>query len=165
MRISAAMPRFDYRRMVEEAMRGVVRAALGEAAEEGLEGDHHLLVKFHTDAPGVEIPPLLRDLYPKTMTIVIQHQYWHLEAGAEAFSVTLSFSGARHRLTIPYHAIETFADPGASFLLPLEPKPWAAARLEETSAEVPAEPERPAADDKPRREPGGVVRLDEFRKR
>lgn len=160
------MSRFDYRRMVEEAMRGVVRAALAEAEEEGLEGDHHFLVKFHTDAPGVEIPALLRDLYPKTMTIVVQHQYWHLEAGEEAFSVTLSFSGSRHRLTIPYQAIETFADPGASFLLPLEPRSWGPARLEETSTEAPTGPERAA--EGPRRierQAGDVVRLDEFRKR
>ncbi len=153
------MPYFDYRRMVEEAMRGVVRAAMRQAEEQGLADEHHFLVKFRTDAPGVEITPLLKDLYPETMTIVIQHQYWHLEAGEQEFAVTLAFSGARHRLTIPYHAIETFADPGAGFLLPLDPKPSASARTE-SAVEAPA-----AAEAKPQRQPGDVVRLDEFRKR
>ncbi len=158
------MPRFDYRRMVEEAMRSVVRAALREAEKEGLDEEHHFLIKFRTDAPGVEIPPLLKDLYPKSMTIVIQHQYWHLEAGDEEFAVTLSFSGARHRLTIPYQAIETFADPGASFLLPLEPRASAAGRFEQSVGET-AEPGPAAEPEKPSRQPGEVVRLDEFRKK
>jgi hypothetical protein len=165
------MPRFDYRRMVEEAMRSVVRAALREAAEEGLDEEHHFLIKFRTDAPGVEIPPLLRDLYPKAMTIVIQHQYWNLETEDDSFAVTLSFSGARHRLRIPYQAIETFADPGASFLLPLEPRPSAPGPAEQTAGEPPqrepaAEPGKPRRlPAEPSRQPGEVVRLDEFRKK
>ena len=80
---------YQYEKMVERALRGVVREALERAAREGLRGEHHFYVGFATDLPGVAIPELLRERYPHEMTIVLQHQFWDLEVGKEGFSVTL----------------------------------------------------------------------------
>jgi hypothetical protein len=171
------MGRFDYPRMVHDALRQVVRLALEEVRADGLAGDHHLYITFHTHHPGVEMPAFLRDVYPETITIVLQNQFWNLEPGAEAFSVTLAFSGARHRLTVPYAAIESFADPGAEFGLRFEPprqpagaeaKPEAveAAPVEHDGGEAaPAPAEAPEPAERSPGRPADVVRLDEFRKR
>jgi len=47
---------FDYPKLVETALRGVMREALARTAREGLPGDHHFYVTFRTRAPGVGIP-------------------------------------------------------------------------------------------------------------
>ena len=104
-----------YDAMVEQALRSVVRRALSYAAESGLPGDHHFYVSFRTNDPGVDIPAQLRSRYPNEMTIVLQHQFWGLDVGEDAFGVTLSFSDVPERLTIPYSAISAFADPSVRF--------------------------------------------------
>jgi hypothetical protein len=49
------------------------------------------------------------------MTIVLQNQFWDLQVDDEAFSVSLTFGGARQRLTVPFLALTAFADPSAEF--------------------------------------------------
>ncbi len=107
----------DYQAMVRRALRGVLREALEVAAEEGLPGDHHFYLSFRPDAPGVVVPPFLRDRYPEEVTVVIQHRYWDLHVDDEGFSVTLTFEAARHRLAVPWDAVTAFIDPAAEFAL------------------------------------------------
>jgi hypothetical protein len=109
-----------YDRMVEDALRGVVRRALTEVAGSGLPGDHHFYLTFRTTEPGVHIAAALRGQYPKEMTIVLQHQFWGLEVNDDHFAVTLSFGGKHERLVVPYHAIVSFADPSVKFGLQFE---------------------------------------------
>jgi len=68
-----------YDKFVEDALRGVVRKALLQVAENGLPGDHHFYITFRTGDPAVEIPARLYAQYPEEMTIVLQHQFWGLE--------------------------------------------------------------------------------------
>jgi hypothetical protein len=104
-----------YDKMVEEALRGVVRESLAFAAEHGLPGDHHFYITFRTHLPGVAVPDYARARHPDEMTIVLQHQYWDLDVDETGFAVTLSFSGKSERLVIPFSAITGFADPSAKF--------------------------------------------------
>src|SRR4051812_14009309 len=106
---------FRYDEMIEEALRGVVRRALRQAAENGLPGNHHFYVTFKTSAPGVDVSDYLREKYPDEMTIVLQYEYSHLEVTDESFAVTLSFSDIMERLIVPFSAITSFADPSAKF--------------------------------------------------
>ncbi len=106
---------FNYSRMVEDALRGVVRAALEQAEASGLPGNHHFYISFRTGAPGVEVPAYLRSRYPDEMTIVLQHQYWGLEVDDVGFYVTLSFNRVQERMRIPYAAVASFADPSVQF--------------------------------------------------
>lgn len=101
--------------MVEDALRGVVRAALSRASEHGLPGDHHFYITFKTTHPEVDIPERLRQRYPEEMTIVLQHQFWDLMVEPERFSVSLSFDGKTDTLHIPYDSIAAFADPSVKF--------------------------------------------------
>lgn len=106
-----------YDQMVEDALRGVVRRALTEAAVSGLPGDHHFYITFRTDNPLVRIPQHLKTQYPREMTIVLQHQFWGLEVTDDSFTVTLSFGGKHEALSIPFETIVSFADPSVKFAL------------------------------------------------
>jgi hypothetical protein len=148
---------FDYPKMVETALRGVMREALARTAREGLPGDHHFYVTFRTHAAGVAIPNYLLSKFPDEMTIVLQHQYRALEVGEDAFSVNLSFQSRSERLKIPFTAVTTFADPSVNFGLQFQVPGAQPAEVAALPAQIPPpEPERPAAE---------VVTLDKFRKR
>lgn len=111
-----------YDRMVESALRGVVRQAVNEVIAEGeLPGDHHFYITFMTDFPGVKIPNYLRDRYPGEMTIVLQYQFYDLAVDDEKMQVTLSFNNVPERLEIPLAAITIFADPSVNFALQFQP--------------------------------------------
>jgi uncharacterized protein len=112
----------DYQRLVEDALRDVVRRLLAGVAEEGLPGDHHFYIGFRTSHPGVAMPRSLRDLYPEEMSLILQHQFWGLEVNDDGFAVELSFSGRRQRLEIPFAALTMFADPAAEFTLRFVPR-------------------------------------------
>jgi hypothetical protein len=153
---------FQYDKMVERALRGVVRDALARVAQEGPRGAHHFYIGFATGIPGVVIPDSLRERFPEEMTIVLQHQFWDLEIGEESFSVSLSFQKQLERLTIPFAAIRSFADPSVNFALEFaeppaaEPKAVGSLPAPKPAAEPSPDQDRPAAE---------IVTLDSFRKR
>lgn len=115
-----------YDKMVETALRGVVRSSIEEVIEQhgdtgGMPGEHHFYITFLTDYPGVKIPDYLRDRYPGEMTIVLQYQFSDLYVDKEKMSVTLSFNNVPERLEIPLSAISIFADPSVNFALQFQP--------------------------------------------
>jgi hypothetical protein len=105
----------QYGQMVEDSLRGVVRTALIRAATDGLLGEHHFYIGFKTQYPGVDIPKHLEAQYLEEMTIVVQHKFWGLEVGEDAFDITLSFGGQGQRLHIPFQALTSFLDPSVQF--------------------------------------------------
>jgi len=153
-----------YDLLVQDALKGVVRKVLTDAAQHGLPGDHHFFISFRTADPAVRISQRLRDKYPEEMTIVLQHQYWDLAPGETFFAVTLKFGGQPKRLSVPYAALTRFYDPSVQFLLQFEPAEGPreeAPELEEDLEGV--EEDAPAAvagDDEPK-----IVSLDQFRKK
>lgn len=166
-----------YMDMIEAAHRGLVRDVLAKVAERGLLGAHHLYITFDTKADGVEMPEWLREQYPEEITIVLQHQYWGLEANADHFTVTLTFRKVPATLVVPYAALRQFADPSTRFGLQFRGGPQAAAEPETPAppaakAKKPkaAKPAPPKADTPPAPAPdaggsGSVVSLDQFRKK
>ena len=158
---------FPYDKMVETALRGVVREALRLAARDGLRGGHHFYIGFRTGAPGVVLPPQLLAKFPEEMTIVLQHQFWGLEVGESEFSVTLSFASRMERLTIPLAAVTAFADPsvkfGLQFQAPPETKAEAPAIADAATEALPAAP--PPSAENPAPAGAEIVTLDRFRKR
>ncbi|MGQ0527191.1 MAG: SspB family protein [Alphaproteobacteria bacterium] len=110
-----------YDRMVENALRGVVRTSVEEVIEKGLAGEHHFYITFLTDYPGVKIPDYLRDRYPGEMTIVLQYQFSDLAVNEEVMNVTLSFNNVPEKLKVPLAAITIFADPSVNFALQFQP--------------------------------------------
>jgi len=166
---------YQYEKMIDRALRGVVREALERASREGLRGAHHFYIGFATDMPGVSIPDSLRARYPQEMTIVLQHQYWDLDIGEDCFSVTLSFQRQPERLVIPFAAVRSFADPSVNFALEFAsperpeaapaPTPIPAPTVVPAPIAPPAKPAETAAGKADEKTGAEVVTLDSFRKR
>src|SRR6516162_9312363 len=88
--------------LTQQALRGVVRTVLADAATKGLPGEHHFKITFNTAGSGVRLSDRMRAQYPEAMTIVLQHQFWDLHVGEEVFEVGLSFGGVPERLAVPF---------------------------------------------------------------
>jgi hypothetical protein len=101
--------------LAQEALRGIVRTVLEDAAKHGLPGEHHFYITFDTRADGVRLSPRMLAQYPKEMTIVLQHQFWDLVMTENGFEVGLSFGGTAERLSVPFAAIKGFFDPSVQF--------------------------------------------------
>jgi uncharacterized protein len=162
--------------LASDAMRGVVKKVLTDAAAHGLPGEHHFFITFVSEAEGVKLSSRLLAQYPEEMTIILQHQFWDLTVLEDRFEVGLSFGGIPERLVVPFRAIKSFLDPSVKFglqfetsdvaevageTLPAAPAPSAVAvpaAAPETAetAEEPASPNQGGAE---------VVRLDRFRKK
>jgi hypothetical protein len=110
-----------YDLLTQQALRGVVRTVLTDAAKKGLTGDHHFYISFNTQAEGAKLSQRLREQYPEEMTIILQHQFWDLNVSDDGFEVGLSFGGVPERLTVPFQAINGFFDPSVQFGLQFEP--------------------------------------------
>jgi hypothetical protein len=182
----------NYDQMTQLALRGVVRDAIRRVIrEDGLPGAHHFYITFLTRYAGVEIDEGLAKKYPEEITIVLEHQFWDLNAYADEFEVTLKFGGIPKYLKVPYHAITRFHDPSVGFALqfdaPEEIDPAANSvdklrPVTKTSTDtvpatdkkssklrgkskVPKKPSKTDAPDKPDDDGSKVVSLDAFRKK
>jgi uncharacterized protein len=164
--------------LARDALRGVLRKVLTDAAAQGLPGEHHFFITFLSTAEGVKLSPRLLAQYPEEMTIILQHQFWDLVVTEDRFEVGLSFGGVPERLVVPFNSIKSFFDPSVQFGLQFE----ASEAAPETAAsgvpatQLPAAP-APSALTAPASEPEGkdeaekpsegaeVVRLDRCRKK
>jgi hypothetical protein len=164
--------------LARDALRGVLRRVLADAAEHGLPGEHHFFITFQSTAEGVKLPPRLLAQHPHEMTIILQHQFWDLVVTEDRFEVGLSFGGIPERLVVPFNSIKSFLDPSVEFGLQFEPadampEAPAANLLPATAAPSAASPALPVAapttesKDQPAKPGEGaeVVRLDRFRKK
>ena len=115
-----AEPTIDYERLLQEAMRGIVRTVLTQAAKSGLPGEHHFYISFDTAGSGVVLSKRLKDKYPHEMTIVLQHRFWDLSVSDDGFEVKLTFDGIPERLIVPFAAIRVFFDPSVRYGLQFE---------------------------------------------
>jgi uncharacterized protein len=159
--------------LAQEALRGVMRTVLADAARKGLPGEHHFKITFNTTAPGVQLSDRMRAQYPEAMTIILQHQFWDLVVDDDGFEVGLSFGGVPERLVVPFDAITAFFDPAVQFGFQFETiDADAAGKAPAGSSAAESRPEplpSPAAAKEPSTDGGGggaeVVRLDRFRKK
>lgn len=148
-----------YDEIVQEALRAVVGRVLGSIVSGGgnLPGAHHFYITFKTAAPGVSIPPHLRERFPDEMTIVLQNKFWDLEVLPQSFSVSLTFNQVPAKLTIPFAAITAFVDPAVDFGL----------QFQAAAGELEPEAHEDAENDGPDTDPDGsnVVSIDFGRKK
>jgi len=171
-----------YDLLTQQALRGVLRQVLTDAAKKGLPGEHHFYISFDTQADGVRLSERMKAQYPEQMTVILQHQFWDLSVSDSGFEVGLSFGGIPEKLVVPFDSVKGFFDPSVQFglqfeevvtttaeeasseakkpaLAPVEAAPTPAAVPGPASAEPEAQPE-------PKPAPSAeVVSLDRFRKK
>ena len=111
------MTDINYSSIVKNALRSVLREALLITQKNGLPELHHFYISVDTTHQNVNISKTLLALYPKEITIVIQHQFWDLDVHDDYFNITLSFNGVKEKLFIPFNSVKTFSDPFAKFAL------------------------------------------------
>jgi uncharacterized protein len=140
-----AVDHIRYDILAQEALRGVVRTVLADAAKNGLPGDHHFYITFNIRAEGVRVPPRLVAQFPEEMTIVLQHQFWDLAVNDSGFEVGMSFGGIPERLCIPFAAIKGFVDPSVQFGVTFETLTEAEAGAAAPGKPTEAKPARPPA--------------------
>jgi hypothetical protein len=138
-----------YDEIVQEALRAVVGRVLGQIERTGgtLPGNHHFYITFKTGAPGVVVPPHLRERFPDEMTIVLQNKFWDLSVGETLFQVSLSFNQIPAKLTVPYSAITAFVDPAVDFGL----------QFQALAGGTAPEPHENAENDSPEQDQGPAV--------
>jgi hypothetical protein len=164
--------------LARDALRGVLRRVLSDAAEHGLPGEHHFFITFLSTAEGVKLSPRLLAQYPEEMTVILQHQFWDLVVTEDRFEVGLSFGGIPERLVVPFNSIKSFFDPSVQFGLQFDPSeavseapaanlPAVAAPSALPVASPPSASAAPENQDEPAKPSEGaeVVRLDRFRKK
>lgn len=105
----------DYTPYLNKAFKNLIKDVLEDASRNGVPDGSHFFFTFQTNRSDVKMPEFIRVKYPKEMSIILQHQYDNLNAGKDAFSVTLAFGGIPATLVIPYDALINFSDPGAGF--------------------------------------------------
>lgn len=164
-----------YDLLAQDALRGVVRAALAQVGRHGLPGEHHFFISIDTRHPGVHISERLRRKHPEEVTIVLQHQFWNLEVEEDRFAVDLSFDNIPEKLVIPFAAVKGFFDPAVQFGLQFETKPTEEAAEEAPVAGSDAPPAGPPARERkrakataspqPSEEAPKVVSIETFRKK
>src|SRR6267378_236771 len=155
--------------LARDALRGVLRRVLADAAEHGLPGEHHFFITFLSTADGVKLSPRLLAQYPEEMTVILQHQFWDLVVTEDRFEVGLSFGGIPERLVVPFNSIKSFFDPSVQFGLQFDPSDATEAPAANLPAVAAPTVPTPAIEnkDEPAKPSDGaeVVRLDRFRKK
>lgn len=168
--------KIDYGNLMHDALRGLIYKVLRDVQEHGLPGEHHFFITYDTRHPQVELADWLRERFPESMTIVLQHWFDALEVEHDGFRVTLNFGDNPERMFVPFDAIETFVDPSVEFGLRFEQQEHEAAPEHAEGQEARLEridPERLAAEEHAAEagddaSEGGteaeIVNLDTFRK-
>jgi len=105
----------NYQKILNKNLLKVFIEILKEVEKKGLYGNNHLYITFATRNPNTSVPEWLLQKYPFEMTIVIQHEYYHLVVNKKDFNIGLSFNNKKSDLKISFDSIISFADPSENF--------------------------------------------------
>ena len=105
----------DYQKILNKNLLNVFTDILKNIEKNGLDGNNHLYITFRTGNSHSIVPDWLLVKYPNEMTIVIQHEYYHLSVQKSFFNIGLSFNNKKADLKIAFNSIISFADPSSNF--------------------------------------------------
>ncbi len=105
----------EYEKILNKNLLNVFIEILKEIEKNGLNEKNHLYITFVTNNPKNSVPDWLAQKYPNEMTIVIQHEYYHLSVNKKNFNIGLSFNNKKSDLKISFESIISFADPSVNF--------------------------------------------------
>ena len=105
----------EYQKILNKNLLNVFIEILKEVEKKGLSGNNHIYITFATNNSKTSVPQWLLQKYPSEMTIVIQHEYYHLSVNKKNFNIGLSFNNKKSDLTISFDSVISFADPSSNF--------------------------------------------------
>ena len=105
----------EYQKILNKNLLNVFIEILKEVEERGLDGKNQLYITFATNNSKTSIPNWLFQKHPNEMTIIIQHEYYHLSVNKKNFNIGLSFNNKKCDLTISFDSIISFVDPSSNF--------------------------------------------------
>ena len=105
----------NYQKILHKNLLNVFIDILKNIEKKGLDGKNHLYITFNSNNPKNIVPDWLLLKYPHEMTIVIQHEYYHLSVNKTFFNIGLSFNNIKTDLKISFDSIISFADPSSNF--------------------------------------------------
>ena len=105
----------DYQKILNNNLLNICIDILKDIEKNGLDGNNHLYITFKTNNLKNIVPNWLLQKYPNEMTVVIQHEYYHLSVNKNDFNIGLSFNNKKSDLKISFDSITSFADPSANF--------------------------------------------------
>ena len=105
----------DYQKILNQNLLNVFIDILKNIEKNGLNGSNHLYITFKANNSNCIVPDWLLMKYPNEMTIVIQHEYYHLSVHKSFFNIGLSFNNKKANLKIAFNSIISFADPSSNF--------------------------------------------------
>ena len=152
------MHKIDYQKLLDDALKSVVREALIYAQFNGLGDDAGFFITFKTRDPGVVLPDFLRMRYPDIMTIVLQYSFNNLNVSDKEFGVQLTFDGRPFFIRVPFSALVEFKDPSVDFMLSFHQSPRQSAP--NNDIELPLDGNGDTVPDN-----GRVVSLEDFKRR
>ncbi len=109
-----------YEKLVNDAFLNVVKKTLKDFEAGEIMPVPALYLTFKTSGNS-SIPETLHKQFPNEMTIVLQHQYESLIVNQDEIAVTLSFSGKKENLVIPFNSLTAFMDMDSKFSLTFIP--------------------------------------------
>ncbi|MDR0661974.1 MAG: ClpXP protease specificity-enhancing factor SspB [Holosporales bacterium] len=158
-------PSIPYGIYAREALLGVVRRVLKEAARGGISPPHHFYISFRTDHEQTLVPDFLKQAHPDQTAIVLRHQFWDLSVESQGFSVVLSFNGTKETLFIPFNALTGFSDPSVKFSLQFLPEFGEGTEAPDPSPSPQTPDASPEAGGPKDEKKGQIVDFDSFRKK
>ena len=105
----------EYQKILNKNLLNVFIEILKEVEEKGLDGNNQLYITFATNNSKTSVPNWLLQKYPNEMTIVIQHEYYHLSINKKSFNIGLSFNNKKCDLKLSFESITSFVDPSSNF--------------------------------------------------
>ena len=85
----------DYQKILNNNLLNVFIDILKNIEKNGLDGSNHLYITFKTNNSKNIVPDWLLMKYPNEMTIVVQHEYYHLSVHKSFFNIGLSFNNKK----------------------------------------------------------------------
>lgn len=105
----------EYKKFLNECMLEFVKKVLARIQFENLYWDQLIYISYRTDHPAAILPLKTKQLYPKEITIVLQHQFENLVVTDTGFSLTVSFDGIKEAIYIPFDSLVSFVDPSNNY--------------------------------------------------
>ena len=104
----------NYSDIIKKNLEKVLHDVLTIVSKEGFKEGHHLYITIDLNNKDIEIPSWLKNKYKNEITIVLQNEYWNLKVKKNKFTVNLSFNNIPAKISVPFDAVLSFADPYAN---------------------------------------------------